>query len=413
MLTDNEQFTKGSKALHEVINLVIENCYLQVQGYDVGTPFICGAPGGGKTASLHYLSTLYNFGILSTHLALKPLEETGGIPQFENIIINGKPMIGTIWSFPDIMKTLFELASETISVKAKDKDGKEIIEQKPKLVIWLLDDAHLLSPIHMALLYELLTERSLRSYKLPQNVAIVMAGNTSNKSGAKTLFSAIVNRCVMMPVHTDFDGWKTNYALTEGVKIHPAVISFLGHNQYRKYFHEEEQVDQAWGSPRSWTRFAREILIREEWYTKTISSDICSYLGTGYVGKEGASDFVIYYKVYSEFDIDGILMSASSYELPDDPVKRYALAYALITNYIGRSDRSKYTQNLAYLIDQFMIHAPELSIMMLKEMKQLEKTLKKRNIVDQIILQIQKIDPTRASEVLKSVIEISQSMSEV
>ena len=368
MLTDNEQFTKGAKALHEVVSLVVENCYLQVRGYDVGTPFICGAPGGGKTASLHYLSTQYNFGVLSTHLALKPLEETGGIPQFENIIINGKPMLGTIWSFPDIMKALYYLASETKKVKVKNAKGEEEIKDEPKLTIWLLDDSHLLSPVHMALLYELLTERTLRGYKLPSNVAIVMAGNTSNKSGAKTIFSAIINRCVMMPVYTDFDGWKTNYALTEGTNVHPSVISFLGHNQYRKYFHEEEQVDQAWGSPRSWTRFARELAIREQWYNKTISSDICSYLGTGYVGKEGASDFVLYYKVYSEFDIDTILMDATNYELPNDAVKRYALAYALITNYIGKEDRSKYTQNLAYLIDLFMIHAPELSIMMLKEM---------------------------------------------
>jgi len=381
------------KALHEVINLVIENCYLQVQGYDVGTPFICGAPGGGKTASLHYLSSMYDFGIISTHLALKPLEETGGIPQFETINIDGQTLLGTIWSFPDIMKKLYELS----------------IIKKDKVVIWLLDDAHLLSTIHMGLLYELLTERTLRGYKIPQNCAIVMAGNTSNKSGAKTMFSAIVNRCILMPVYTDFNGWKSNFALREDVKVHPAIISFLGNTQYQKFFHEEEQVDAAWGSPRSWTRFAKEISVREEWYKKIIPSDICMYLGSGYVGKDGTSEFTNYYKVFSEFNIDYILSNFLNYQLPDDPVRKYALAYALTTNYIGRDDRNKFLVNMSHLIVLFMKEAPELSIMIIKEMRQLEKSLNKKNIVDNILLQVQKIEPELTRTILRDIVELTQS----
>jgi len=118
----------------------------------------------------------------------------------------------------------------------------------------------------MGLLYELFTERSLRGYQIPQNCAMVMAGNTSSKSGAKSMFSAIINRCVMMPVFTDFNGWKTNFALKEN--IHPGVISFLGNAQYQKFFHEDEQIDVAWGSPRSWTRFANEIKSREDAHKK-------------------------------------------------------------------------------------------------------------------------------------------------
>jgi len=120
----------------------------------------------------------------------------------------------------------------------------------------------------MGLLYELFTERTLRGYQIPKNCAMMMAGNASSKSGAKSMFSAIINRCVMMPVYTDFDGWKTNFALREDVKVHAAVVSFLGNSQYQKFFHEEEQVDVAWGSPRSWTRFANEIKSREEAHKK-------------------------------------------------------------------------------------------------------------------------------------------------
>lgn len=382
-----------SKPLHEVINLVVENCYLQVSNVDVGTPFICGAPGGGKTASLQYLSKQFGFNVLSTHLALKPLEETGGIPQFERITINGQDLLGTIWSFPDIMKILYELSETT-----------------DKIVVWLLDDSHLLSSVHMALLYELLTEKTLRSYKIPKNCAIVMAGNNSHKSGAKTMFSAIVNRCILMPVHTDFNGWKNNFALRDDVKVHPGVISFLSNAQYQKFFHEEEQVDTAWGSPRSWTRFANEIFARETWYKKVLDSDVCLYLGTGYVGKDGASEFTTYYKIYSEFDIDNILVNASTFSIPDDGVKKYALAYALTVNYIGRDDRNKYLTNMAHIISLYMKDAPELAIMIIKEMGQLEKSLKKKNILNNILLQIQKTDAELSRNVLKDLGELTSTM---
>lgn len=386
--------SQNAKALHEVMNEVLWNCGLQVNGVDVGIPFICGAPGGGKTSTIQHLGTQYDFGIISTHLALKPIEETGGIPQFDNIMINGKPVLGTIWSFPDIMKTLFELSEK----------------KKDKIIIWLLDDSHLLGPIHMGLLYELFTERSLRGYQIPKNCAIVMAGNTSSKSGAKSMFSAIVNRCVMLPVYTDFNGWKTNYALREN--IHPGVISFLGNAQYQKFFHEEEQVDVAWGSPRSWTRFANEIKSREEYHKKVISTDACLYLGTGYVGKEAASEFTTYYKIYSEFDIDSILTNYKTFELPDDTVKSYALAYALTTNYIGRNDRDKILLNISHLISVFMKEASELSIMMIKEMKQAEKIINKKNIIGKIITHIQKSEPELVRETLKDIVDLTSDMGD-
>jgi len=386
---------QNSKALHEIIEDVVYNCYLQSGNTDVGIPFICGAPGGGKTASIHYLSKQegFNFGVVSTHLALKPIEETGGIPQFDNIMINGKPVLGTVWSFPDIMKTLYELSEK----------------KKDSIIIWLIDDAHLLGPIHMGLLYELFTERSLRGYKIPDNCGMVMAGNTSSKSGAKSMFSAIVNRCVLMPVYTDFNGWKSNFALREDVKVHPAFISFLGNLQYQKFFHEEEQVDVAWGSPRSWTRFANEVKSREEVQKKLIATDLCLYLGSGYVGKEGASEFTTYYKIYSEFDIDNILANYKEYVLPMDSVKIYALAYALTSNYIGRVDRDKFSPNLAHLVGLFMKEASELSIMMIKEMRQFEKTNKK-NIVGKIIAQLQKSQPDLTRATLKDIVDLTSDM---
>ena len=141
-----------SKPITEVIKLIEANVYLQISRVDVAIPYMVGAPGGGKTASIKAMCTKNNWELLSTHFALKPLEETGGIPQFNKIVVNGEEQLGTVWSFPDIFGKLYELAS------------------KSNLVVWNLDDSHLLGPVHQAQMYELLTERSLRGYHLPDNV---------------------------------------------------------------------------------------------------------------------------------------------------------------------------------------------------------------------------------------------------
>jgi hypothetical protein len=213
-----------------------------------------------------------------------------------------------------------------------------------------------------------------------------------------------------MPVYTDFNGWKNNFALKEENKIHPAFVSFLGNLQYQKFFHEEEQVDVAWGSPRSWTRFSNEVKSREEYYKKIISTDTCLYIGSGYVGKEGASEFATYYKIYSEFDIDNILTDYKNYQLPTDSVKTYALAYALTTNYIGRSDRDKFLPNISHLIGLFMKEASELSIMIIKEIRQFEKVANKKNILNKIIVQLQKTEPDLTRSVLKEIVDITSDM---
>jgi hypothetical protein len=388
MLDDAKQ---NERPLHEVINEVLWNCHLQTQGIDVGIPFITGPPGGGKTSSISHLSKQYGIGVISTHLALKPIEETGGIPQFDSIVVNGKPMLGTIWSFPDIMKTLYE----------------ESENKRNSIIIWLLDDSHLLGPMHMALLYELFTERSLRSYEIPKNCAMIMAGNASTKSGAKTMFSAIINRCVLMPCYTDFNYWKNNYAMREDVQLHPGIISFLANMQYQKFFHQEEQVNSAWCSPRAWTRFANEISSREKYYKKIIPSETCLYLGSGYLGKTAASEFVTYYKIYSEFDVEKIMATYETYELPTDQVKLYALAYALTNFYVGKADRDKLVQNMSHLIGLFMKQTPELAVMMIKEIRQFEKSINKRTILSKLIAILQKNEPDLTRNTLKEIIDIT------
>ncbi len=384
--------------LDRAIKLATTNFMMQINNMDVAYPYLQGAPGGGKTASLQgltkgieFMGKTYNVDVVSTHFALKPLEETGGIPQFEMVTINNQEKLGTIWSFPDIMKELYILSEKHV-----DNSG---------FIIWLLDDMHLCSPAHMAMLYELLTERKLREFEIPKNVAICLAGNTSNKAGAKTMFSAIVNRVFLCPVHTDFNNWKKNFAIPN--KVHMGVRSFLENDMYQQFFHEDEQVDNAWGSPRSWTRFASMISVMEQMNDgNPLGSDDILYICSGHVGKTAASEFVSFYKIFNKFDLKSILNNIENFRLPDSSVDRYALAFAGVNYYINNHKDKNIISNFAKLVIKYGQESPELSIMIMKEIINTEKFLGMKTLYTKVALKIEEFNESIFNDILNEIVDL-------
>ncbi|MDX1700823.1 MAG: hypothetical protein R3250_09410, partial [Melioribacteraceae bacterium] len=99
----NEELLTNSMPLHDVMNdLMVFNAVLQTSGDEftlkrggVAIPYIISQPGAGKTASFVDLCMKIGWGMITVHLAMKPLEELGGIPDFVDIEINGEKYPGT------------------------------------------------------------------------------------------------------------------------------------------------------------------------------------------------------------------------------------------------------------------------------------------------------------------------------
>lgn len=364
--------------LNEALDLAFKNCFLQVNGVDVSIPFFDATPGAGKTAAITNLAKIQNCGFLSTHFASKPIEENGGIPNTVTFMYKEQEYKYAEWTIPQTIKTLYELSEE--------------YEKKGTFVIWLLDDSHLMGPSHMTLMYELLTERKLRDYKLPKNVAIFMAGNHgSSKAGAKTQWSAIVARIFFMKTFASFENWKKNFAIQNGV--HPAMISYLENDNYSKFFHEEEQVDIPWACPRQWTRLSNMIINIENWEKKPLTEDKLLYIANGHVGKEAASSFVAYYSIYCKFDIPNILLQGKNYILPSSTVDRYAFAHALTSYYIGSSEKKKIVQSYCEIIYKYLKEYKDLGLMIIHDIIDAEKILNKRNMYQEISSILNTIEP--------------------
>jgi hypothetical protein len=300
-----------TKPINDIVPIITGLCATQFQHtYDVAIPFLVGKPGLGKTAIIYDICKKNNWNLMHLHFSTLPLERLGGLPEFYSFKRpDGTEVRGTKWTLPECITELDQLASE-------------------KDVILFLDDFHVSSPAHLALGYEMFTEYSIHGHKLPKNVAFILAGNTSSKAGSKTILSGIINRCCKLHVYSDFNQWKTNYAIPNGVNN--KVISFLSKDQFTKYFHEEEVVNDPWASPRMWTRLSTVMNLMEE-NTKYINNDILSYICQGHVGLEATSQFIMYYNLYSKIEADLIIKNKKPIEIPNDISMQYT--YIMATSF--------------------------------------------------------------------------------
>lgn len=404
------------RSLHEVIDIIDTMCEMQVNGIDSSIPFLRGAPGAGKTESIRTLALSKGDEFLSCHFALKQPEDLGGIPQFSTIVHDGKEILSTNWSIPEILEELLILSN-----KAKENNKK---------VIFFLDDIHRCGPFHVTALFELLSERKIREINLPSNVAIVLAGNGSIKAGAQLTNSAIINRCSVMDIYTDFNYWKTNFALKNNFNIH--ILSFLENRKYNMYFHEEEDIESPWGSPRSWTKLSNLINILMQ--KGKITTDKLEYVCQAHVGNKAAKDFVAYYQIITKFKVDQLfdeigkqvkdksLQDAINFTIEKiqkekgegNDLYQYALAHASLIEFLQKTSKErkekKYIVNLCVLLLAFQMNPentfPEMTISILKELQVLLREEKKdfREITTTYDKLAESVNQRKISEMLDDIL---------
>jgi hypothetical protein len=343
-------------ALEDCINdFVIPNCALQtrediIAKSGVSIPLLLGKPGAGKTAICNQKFHTLEWTMLTIQPALKPIEEYGGIPKFKTYDIDGEKILGTIWSIPEVLIQLGELS------------------KKFDLVVFFWDDIHLCGPEHLALMQECFTERSIRGYKLPSNVAILLAGNPSHKAGFRSLSSAIINRCVKLPIYSNYTHWKNNFAIENS--IHPSIVSFLGHAMYSKYFHEDEQVDDAWASPRQWTRLSNFVCAYEEYKDELMPNNQLLFYANGHVGKEAASQFMRYYEIFSKFDVKSIFEDSKNFVMPSDELDRYIFVFAALNHIVqayNKKAKDVLTSQIVDINGVLLNNDESIGLLLLKE----------------------------------------------
>ena len=112
-------------------------------------------------------------------------------------------------------------------------------------------------PSVQAAAYQLILNRRVGQYKLPDNVLIVAAGNRDADKGVTYRMPApLANRFIHLELAVSFDDW---FEWAVNNNIHNDVVGFLTFSKKDLYDFDPKSSSRSFATPRSWT-FVSELL---------------------------------------------------------------------------------------------------------------------------------------------------------
>ena len=249
--------------------------------------FIWGGPGIGKSAVVHQLATILKIALQDVRaLLLDPVD------------LRGLPFLGpdgrSKWAAPEFLP----------------RDGSGIL---------FLDELNAAPGMVQASCYQLVLDRKLGEYTLPDGWVIIAAGNRDSDRAVTTRMpTPLRNRFVHLEFEVDAQEW-SEWAIQAGAR--PEVIAFL---RFRPELLSAFDRDaNAFPSPRSW-EFVSRIL------DSAPNQSIEHELFAGAVGAGAATEFSAFLRMFRELpNIDAILMNPLQEPVPENAAAQYAVASAL------------------------------------------------------------------------------------
>jgi hypothetical protein len=222
--------------------------------------FLWGPPGIGKSEVVAEIAHEMKGAIIDLRMAQMEPTDIRGIPYFNKEI--GK----MDWAPP------------------VDLPDEEFAKQYP-IVVLFLDEMNSASPAVQAAGYQLILNRRVGKYILPDNVVIVAAGNRDSDKGVTyRMPMPLANRFIHLEMRADFTSWQ-NWAVDQ--KIHKDVVGYLSFAKQDLYDFDSKSSSRAFATPRSWC-FVSDLLQDESMDTDTQFNLIAGAVGEGLATKFAA-----------------------------------------------------------------------------------------------------------------------------
>lgn len=178
--------------------------------------------------------------------------------------------------------------------------------------VLFLDEINLAPPAMQGVAQQLILDRKVGSYEVPEGWFVWAAGNRKEDRGSVFDMPApLANRFMHLHVGPDFASFK-EHAL--GIGVHEHVLAFLSFRP--ALLHKPSRDEPAWPSPRSWV----------------MASDLhkIGLAVSPAVGGPAASEFGAFTRLYETLpNLDAILAGQVSPAFPSEPSARYAVVIGL------------------------------------------------------------------------------------
>jgi len=153
----------------------------------------------------------------------------------------------------------------------------ELASQYP-IVVLFMDEMNSAAPAVQAAAYQLVLNRRIGKYVLPDNVVMVAAGNRESDKGVTyRMPTPLANRFVHVEMRADFAVWQ-DWAVTNG--IHKDVVGYLSFAKQDLYDFDAKSSSRSFATPRSWV-FVSELLEDEDLDDVTATDLIAGTIGEG------------------------------------------------------------------------------------------------------------------------------------
>lgn len=241
---------------------------------------IWGPPGVGKSSIVHQVAQSQEIDFVDLRLSQLAPTDLRGLPVAEKGISR--------WYPPEFLP----------------REGEGIL---------FLDEINMAPPAMQGVAQQLILDRRVGSYEVPEGWLIWAAGNRKeDRAAVFDMPAPLANRFIHLEVEPDFSSFKA-YALNAG--MHERLIAFLSYRPV--LLHRLEAHTMSWPSPRSW--MMADHLLKSE-------LDIAPA-----VGAAAAAEFAAYCQVYKNLpDIKGILSGKKNPPFPEEPSTRYAVVIGLV-----------------------------------------------------------------------------------
>jgi len=289
--------------------------------------FLWGPPGIGKSDIVAQITdSLPNSHLIDVRLSLWEPTDIKGIPYFNS---NANTMS---WAPPS------ELPSQ------------EFAAQYDNIVLFL-DEMNSAAPSVQAAAYQLILNRKVGTYKLPDNVLIVAAGNREADKGVTYRMPApLANRFIHLELAVNFDDW---FGWAVNNNIHKDVVGYLTFAKKDLYDFDPKSASRSFATPRSWS-FVSELL------EDNLDSGTTTDLVAGAVGEGLAVKFMAHRKVASSMPNPSDILEGKVKEMKSKEISAmYSLTVSLCYELKEASDANdkkfdaKVNNFLRFAMDNF------------------------------------------------------------
>lgn len=282
--------------------------------------FVWSPPGCGKTAMIEAICKDAGWTLFDMRLA-----------QFDTVDVRGIPFRGK--------DGRTHYAPPASLPKEDGSDGDSII---------FLDEYMQGRPDVTSVAGQLVNERKLGDYRLPDNCLVIGASNRqSDRASTNRMPQQIANRFLHIELCINPTEW-CDWATANG--IDERVIGFIRFRPELVYQFDPKQTKPAYPTLRTWEKVSNMISGES-----SDDVDFIQQVTYGLIGEEAGSEFVGYIRAIQELpDIEAIIENPDEHDDPEQPDLRYAVSSAL-SRYANEDNAESIWSYLLKLPAEFQI----------------------------------------------------------